>query len=246
MGITSNTNDFEEEIIRSVGFNWEKIRMCELGSQTIANDNLPAKEYYTLKKNVLEHISLDLNGLNGALIVDLNHPLHKSFFNRFHLITNYGTTEHVNNQYQVFKTIHDICKVNGIMIHVLPIPKNWVNHCRYYYPRSFFNELANNCNYKIQKIALKNAYEPPKLGKMLVYVAFCKQTNAEFISKAIFKKLGIIDTKVLRRVGNYSFQKDFQIQLSKLLSIFKKTLFGITFLEWFVKAIYRRYYDLRH
>jgi len=246
MGITSNTLDFEEEVIRRVGFDWKKIRMYELGSQLMANGKFPAKEYYKLKKNVLEHISLDLNGLYGSLIVDLCHPVHESFFNRFHLITNYGTTEHVNNQYQIFKNIHDMCRVKGVMIHVLPVPNNWPNHCRYYYPRNFFDELAKVCNYKILKIVLKNAFKPPIPKKMLAYVAFYKQTKEEFISKMTFKTLNIVDTKVLRRVGNYSLQKDYQTQILKLIRIFKKRLLGKILFESVFKGLYRKYYDLRH
>ncbi|MFX1501567.1 MAG: hypothetical protein ACFFDH_11445 [Promethearchaeota archaeon] len=246
MGITSNTLDFEDEVIEKAGFEWNKIRMCELGSQLMVNGKISSKAYYILKKNVIEHVSLDLNGLYGSLIVDLCLPVHESFFNRFHLITNYGTTEHVNNQYQVFKNIHDMCKVKGVMIHVLPIPDNWPNHCRYYYPRNFFDELAKLCNYEIIKIVLKNAFKPPKPKKMLVFVAFYKQTNEEFISKMTFKTLNIVDTKVLRRVGNYSLQKDYQIYILRLIRIFKAHILGKILFERLFKQLYRKYYDLRH
>ncbi len=246
MGITSNTIDFEEKIIRKVGFNWQKIQMCELGSQIMSNGTTPAKDYYKTSKKVLEHVSLDLNGLYGSLIVDLCHPIHESFINRFHLVTNYGTTEHVNNQYQVFKNIHDMCRVNGVMIHILPIPNNWLNHCRYYYPKNFFNDLSKLCNYKILRIEIKNAFNPPVPKKNLIYIAFCKQKKNEFVSKKIFKTLNLIDSKVLRRVGNYSLQKNYQIQIWKLFRILKKSLLGRIIFDRILKSLYRIYYDLKN
>ena len=149
MGLRANLLIFQEKIIKEARFQWEEIRICELGCQLIRDRNIPAKKFYLEEKNVLEHISLDLNGWYGSLKVDLCRSTPKQLLNRFNLITNYGTTEHVNNQYQVFKNIHDMCKVNGVIIHALPVLNHWVNHCRYYYSHIFFTELANLCNYKI-------------------------------------------------------------------------------------------------
>ena len=195
MGLTVNTLIFQEKIIKGVGFQWEKIRICELGSQIIVNRKIPAKQFYIKEKNVLEHISLDLNGMYDSLKVDLGRPVPKQLLNRFNLITNYGTTEHVTNQYHVFKNINNMCKVNGVIIHAVPIPNHWINHSRYYYSQLFFSELANLCNYKILNIVIKNAYDPPRPKKNLIYVALIKQDNNNFILNKTFKQLKVFDSK---------------------------------------------------
>lgn len=207
MGLISSLLFFQEKIIKKAGFQWEKIRICELGSQIIENRNIPAKKFYLEEKKVLEHISLDLNGTYGSLKVDLCRPIPKRLLNRFNLITNYGTTEHVNNQYQVFKNIHDMCRLNGIIIHTLPVENHWVNHCRYYYSQFFFMELAKLCNYKILQIEIKNAYNPPRPKKNLIYVALFKQNNNDYILKKIFKTLKIFDSKNITHTGNYTKKK---------------------------------------
>ena len=103
--------------------------------------------------------------------------------------------------------MHDLCKVNGVIIHTLPIPNHWVNHCRYYYPPIFFSELANLCNYKILYIEIKNAFNPARPRKNEIYVALLKQNNNDFILKKTFKTLKIFDSKYTKYIGNYGKRK---------------------------------------
>jgi hypothetical protein len=81
------------------------------------------------------------------------------------------------------------------MIHTLPLPNNWNKHCRYHYPKAFFIELAEMCNYRVLDLEIKNALNPPLPGRDMIFVAFCKDNNDDFISRKSFKKLKIITTK---------------------------------------------------
>lgn len=54
-------------------------------------------------------------------------PVPFIFINQFDVITNYGTIEHINDQYHAFKNVHDMCKSGGIMIHNFPPQGHWQN-----------------------------------------------------------------------------------------------------------------------
>lgn len=196
MGLTNKVIIFQEKIIQKVGFQWQKIRVCELGAMNVRTmNNIPAKKYYLEKKKVLEHISIDWNGMYGSLPIDLCLPVPEEMLDRFHLITDFGTIEHVNNQYQVFKNVHDMCIKKGIILHTIPTLNYWKFHCRYFYSKEFFLKLAELCKYKILDLKIKNCCEPPIFKRDLVYVALLKQNNNKFISEKKFSALDIFDIK---------------------------------------------------
>lgn len=135
--------------------------ILELGNQTFTNECIekyqeelsgfnhqtPVKKYCEL--NNKKHVSIDITGLDNSLAIDLNEstiPINE----QFDLVTNFGTTEHVEpNQYEPFLHIHNLCKINGIMIHEIPTPNNWIGHCKYYYDERFFNKLCEDNNYTL-------------------------------------------------------------------------------------------------
>ena len=68
-----------------------------------------------------ETLLLDSNGKDSCLQHDLNLPLPASYFGRYHVVTNFGTTEHVwPTQQQCFRTMHDLCKPGGLITHAIP------------------------------------------------------------------------------------------------------------------------------
>ena len=207
MGLTKKIIDFQEKIIQNVGFQWQNMRICELGAMCMRTVDIPAKKYYIEEKDVLEHVSIDLNGMYGSLTLDLCLPVPEELLNRFHLITNFGTIEHVDNQYQVFKNAHDMCNLNGIMIHALPTLNYWKKHCRYFYSKKFFIELASSCNYKILSLEIKSPYDPPLPKSKIVFVAFLKQNDNEFILRKDFDKLEIFEFKDLNNSFNYYLER---------------------------------------
>jgi hypothetical protein len=135
----------------------------------------------------------------------LDKPVPRAMMGVFDVVTNYGTIEHVNNQFQVFKNMHDMTRNMGIMIHTLPPPGNWPNHGRYYYPEEFVSQLAASCNYEIIKATVQNCFSDLRYGsdKNLLMVAFQK-TQEPFVEKNVFDKLPLIDTGDLTYTGNFT------------------------------------------
>jgi hypothetical protein len=109
-----------------------------------------AKELYNLMG--FKYNSMDANGEHDSLIVDFNEDLKSkyNFTEKFDLCTNLGTSEHLIGQVNFFKNIHNTTKVNGIMLHVLPM-EGYLNHCYFNYHPNFFYDLASSNNYEIKE-----------------------------------------------------------------------------------------------
>jgi hypothetical protein len=198
MGIIQSIKTYEENIILKLCGKYTGLYWCELGNQIY--NKIPAKKIY--EKLGVKHTSIDLNERDGSLPLNLCNP-QTQLYNQFDVITNYGTSEHVNNQYGIFKNIHEMCKINGIMIHGVPLIKNWQNHCRYYYSIEFFLKLSQKCNYKIYdlKIYDKDYYVFPNNLVLCVYI---KNDSNVFIQEDEFSLItGIVDNKDTRRTQNY-------------------------------------------
>jgi hypothetical protein len=203
MGIIAEIEAMEEKVLSKQLLAWTKLRICELGNQYNHMQNCPAKEVY-LKRQVIEHISIDLNGQDGAIALDLDNPLPVEFIDRFNFITNYGTSEHVNNQHQLFKNIHDACCLGGLMIHALIPPEHWRGHGRYYYPSEFVGLLASLCKY--ETILHEEVSPYPDLPRNLLLVAY-KKTQLDFITPKTFANLPLVDSGNKINTGNYHASK---------------------------------------
>ena len=68
-----------------------------------------------------EYACIDIDGTPGALALDLNYDeVPSAHRGRYDLVTNFGTTEHVLNQLNAFRLIHDLTAPGGVMIHEVP------------------------------------------------------------------------------------------------------------------------------
>ena len=159
MGLNSAILHYIESSIKSVYGNGG-LNMLELGDQVVSDSCVSektGKDYFTNRG--YNHVSVDINGLHGALVRDLTKPeLFQDWHGFWDVLTNSGTTEHVEpyeSQYECFSIIHDCIKVGGLAIHIVPDVRecdergSWKNHCHYYYSESFFKLLAEECEYEI-------------------------------------------------------------------------------------------------
>src|SRR4029077_2054610 len=78
-----------------------------------------AREFWTWLG--LSSASIDTDVSPGSIPLDLNYDeVPTEFIGKYDVVTNFGTTEHVANQLQSFKIIHDLATPGGLMLHVLP------------------------------------------------------------------------------------------------------------------------------
>lgn len=118
------------------------------GGLEYLSQNAPSSRIFW-KWAQFDYLSIDVDTQFDSIPLDLNFDqVPRRFKNRFHLVTNYGTTEHIANQCNAFKVIHDLTALNGIMIHALP-SQGMINHGLINYNPKFFWMLCRSNDYEV-------------------------------------------------------------------------------------------------
>jgi len=140
-------------------------RMCELGNKK-SGDNTYKAYFESLG---FEHVSVDINGLDGALRMDLRKPLN---LGQFDMVTNIGTSEHVvDNQEAVWRNIHEAVKVGGVYIGMCPSPGDWHWHGQWYPSQEFYKQFAERNGYRIEHLAIGREYPNRNVDVRMVKVS---------------------------------------------------------------------------
>ena len=216
MGITKLIDEYERSILQSLSLPYSGLKWCELGNQSTW-DRKSAKEMYITRG--VDHTSIDLNGQDGVLRLDLERPLPEYLIGKFDIVTNYGTVEHINDQNAVFHNIHKLCKKGGIMVHGLPFVLNWPRHGRYYYAREFADSLADVCNYNLVDVDLLDN-EEYKFPRNLLMVTL-RKTSDKFPNIEIAQLAGLEDSGDRSMTGDYTSGLSNRIK-NRLQSIYHK------------------------
>lgn len=201
MGVTKTTLDFVNQ--------WLKLEyksVCEFGDQQFMYcfpyaEMSHCSVYYRSKK--LKYVSIDTNEQGGALGLDLNKSIvEQGLTDKFDFLTDFGTLEHINDFYMGFKNMHDICDINGRMLHCLPALNYWLEangawHGTWRGTLKFFTKLGKAQGYSI----LRNVEDSTEFflldGRSLklppqIFVVFEKNIDNEFMSREVFEECGPI------------------------------------------------------
>lgn len=186
MGISSANFGLITTVEELLG-GWRGRRVLELGNQLLRGENTrrTSKDYFTALGAI--HVSFDINGQDGAISVDLCKPVPEEYWGTFEVVTNFGTSEHVKNQEQVFRTIHDCCKVGGYMIHSIPLVGHWKGHSPYHYYSDFCQKLASAFGYQVLSNALAERFNNKLLNALLRKTAEGTFSSSRFPSTGIKK-----------------------------------------------------------
>src|SRR5439155_24291543 len=144
-GSGSRHDDLDEEIKRLIYFSTPR----------------PA-ERTTLFSEITDLTNIEYNSIDvcpglKTEILDLNFdtlPTH--MIGHYDIVLNFGTTEHVFNQWNCFEVMHDACMVGGAICHQLPAS---LEHGYYCYTPLFFREMAAANNYEILDLFVTPAGE---------------------------------------------------------------------------------------
>ena len=105
------------------------------------------------------YTAIDIDGSPGSLPLDLNvDEVPAEHKGRYQLVMNLGTTEHVADQNQAMKVVHDLTAVGGVMIHTVPM-QGYSNHGLLNYNPKFFWMLAKSCRY--HWLDMRISYDTP-------------------------------------------------------------------------------------
>lgn len=136
-GTIGDIKEFEEEARRISYFSWPRP-----GERTSYLSEL-------LDLTPFEYTSYDVCPALKTEIFDLNEEhLPSHYQEHFDIVLNFGTTEHIINQLNSFRVMHDALKVGGIFFHQLP-SVGWMDHGYFCYHDFFFTDLANANGYEI-------------------------------------------------------------------------------------------------
>ena len=168
--IKGNAIDYIKENYEMEGFNY-------------VDGNVISKEYFTALG--YKHTSIDLNQKENAMSIDMRKPIiEDNIINKFDVILDIGTSEHIEYQYMNFKNLYDMCKTGGLFIHVLPREGYWKKHCKYKYNFDFFKQLAKRNEYEILILDIR-------LDKDIC-CCMKKTNNKGFMLEDDFNKLSLV------------------------------------------------------
>ena len=144
---------FQEDQMREI---FSGSRLADLGHQglshtggrrSVARQYPEASQGYDLyrKLGIGEYVSFDLLD-ERAERCDFNNPPRGT--EDFDIVTNFGTSEHIFNQAAIMRFMHELTRVNGVMLHVLPVAGGR-DHGFYNYHPSFFWDIATANGYEV-------------------------------------------------------------------------------------------------
>jgi predicted O-methyltransferase YrrM len=143
MGILSRPAAIVEALSLPAGFT-----VAELGNQIYrANGRVHDAFHWYAGMGCANYTSIDANG-KATVMADLNRPLNLDEMGLYDLVTDFGSGEHIFNQAQVWETLHDLCKVGGLIIFDRP-KTGWTGHCFYNIHETLARDLAEANNYRI-------------------------------------------------------------------------------------------------
>jgi len=153
--------------------------MLELGNKI--NTPFTYKKYF--ESLGFRHVSIDTNGKDGALPLDLTKPLELGTFD---MVTNIGTSEHVREQEPCWRNILEAMHVGSVLLCTTPQPGQWQWHGEHYPDDVFYRELAELNGLTVDRLYL-NGEEPRRMwfARMtrVAYVPFKMPTTPIFFNK---------------------------------------------------------------
>lgn len=139
---------FNRAIARTLG-DIHGRRMAELGDQKLwgqialkeSGKRVWAKDWFEARG--CHHYTIDIHGQNGAHPLDLSKPITDLFWhNNFDIVTNFGTSEHVEDQFECWRNIHNLGRCGCVYVHAVPeLGKHNPAHAPHLYTKDFFTNL---------------------------------------------------------------------------------------------------------
>ena len=131
---------------------FEKFHIADLGSQNlkgplkVESGLVTGKQLY--QKIGIEHTSFDITGKYDAVKCDLGQEL-TEHWGKYDLVANFATSEHVWDEYNCFKNIHNFAKPGSALVHAIPRENSWPGHCYWWYSHEFFFFFSSVAGYEL-------------------------------------------------------------------------------------------------
>jgi hypothetical protein len=148
----------------------------------------------------LKYTCVDFNDSLHSIKMDLNYDsVAEEHKGKYSLVTNFGTTEHVANQLNAFKIMHDFTALNGVMVHILPF-QGFPSHGFMSYTMQFFWMLCRSNLYKVIDVDL-SAWKKCKMPDNVS--SFVKDNSMIFKNKNHIDDIEYQDTGIIIVLQKY-------------------------------------------
>ena len=136
-----------EELVEVAGIqNYQGERFANLKYWPAQSPRCPARLLYELL-GASQYNCLDLNGELGSIPHDMNLSFdNELYYAKYDLVSDYGCNEHIFNVAEAYRTMHRLCKPNGILVNMQGV---WRGNGYYRFDESFFEGIAAANNYRI-------------------------------------------------------------------------------------------------
>lgn len=140
-----------------------RLKMLELGAQYLYVPTAPdgisypgkylnptmdapvmAKPYF--QELGFEHTSIDMNGEGESLRINMSEP---ASLGKFDVITDFGTSEHVQDLWQCLQNLHEFGDLGTLYFHVNPVVGSWPRHCHWYRKPDFYEKFVQMAGYEL-------------------------------------------------------------------------------------------------
>ena len=138
MGINAIAQKLIESLDFPAGF-----AVCEFGNQRFKGPGTAQEFYWGL--GAKQYVSMDING-RGTRKVDLNFPLLAA--ERFDLVTDFGTGEHIFDQGRLWRNRHELTQIGGIMALVVPT-QGYRSHGFYRFNSELIDAISTANSYEV-------------------------------------------------------------------------------------------------
>lgn len=215
MGVHFKDIKYFEEVTEFLGYkNFNGLKLCELGDLWIRSDlhkhmkHRLASQYFESKGFEVSVIDLGIGTEDitkseartkkSILRYDLSKPI-KNNLGEFDFIIDFGTAEHIENQYELNRNIHNLCKPKSVIIRCNPSDRYGggapsKHHGLFHYTFSFYSKLAHLCRYKIVDIReMTQKYWPSLIPgrKNFTYVTILKSKDNDFPTLEKFNAIAV-------------------------------------------------------
>ena len=204
MGIRLKGIKYFEEITSVLNLKtFDGLHLCELGDLFMRKD---AHRGYRRASQFFSELGFSVSVIDlgigrekidkDVLQYDLSKPIETE--HRFDFIIDFGTGEHIADQYEFHRNIHNLSRKGAVVIRSNPSSRYKgvddtlkPTHGLYHYTVSFFTKLAWLCRYKIIDVReMTNDYflKDPR-RKNHIYASLMKTKDNEFPSREQFQDL---------------------------------------------------------
>ena len=146
-------------------------------------NNTPYKSKSILKNIGFDDVhSLEYPGYgNPNIEMDLNYPLDKKYYGSYDCILDAGHMEHCFNLSEIMKTMFNLVKNDGIIIHYNPCQGN-MNHGFYNFQPTFYFSFYKYCGFKDIKVFLIEEQYSDNKSRYRVTPIFENYNNMQYYS----------------------------------------------------------------